>query len=451
MPYRKKYRRTPRVTFSGYKRRFAGKRKRTYTKPRTYKRRRTSMNTYVKGFGGYSMKGKMMLGTSPPIVKNHSGGFIINHREYIGDVNSSQAFQAMQLPINPGINTMFPWLSTIAQNFEEWVPRGILLEFKTTSSDSVVSTNANAGLGSVVMATEYNVYNGVFGNKQQMENYENATSCKPSCSMLHMVECAKNKSVLGEYFVRTGPVPSTQDQRFYDLGIFQLGVVGMQSNGTAVGELWVTYEIELRKPRILVGVAGQDDGTTNFDHFRILPAGTILPATPFGTITTGLLFPTTQSTLGGAIARGAVAAAVCTASPTTATGNNFNGGVPILDGNGNPTGLLGAAAANTYYLPPGVTKGNFMVVYIAVFGVEGTLTANTGTMNNAVALNLNNNNTTDGEFNLTSAANTSSRVMSVDYFTVSKGNATFRLTFTGTATTPTYADFYVCQLPDPIN
>lgn len=116
-------RRTPRrysnaMEISGY-----GKyRKRRSTKKRSYKGRRRS----IRGYGDYSGGGSTFAqGTSPPQVRNSKGGFVIRHREYIQDIQSSQAFVGVAGYINPGNSALFPWLSQVALNFEEWVPRGI--------------------------------------------------------------------------------------------------------------------------------------------------------------------------------------------------------------------------------------------------------------------------------------------------------------------------------------
>jgi len=86
------------------------------------------------------------------------------------------------------------------------------------------------------MATEYNVYNPLFASKQQMENYEWATSCKPSLSMLHEIETARKETPVHTMYV-TGANNLTQlgttvgDARLYFLGLFALAVTGMQSQG----------------------------------------------------------------------------------------------------------------------------------------------------------------------------------------------------------------------------
>lgn len=420
------------------------------------------MGAYRKG--GRTRGGTRVLGGNPPTVQNSSGGFIIRHREFIGDLNTSQAFVNNSLPLNPGIQATFPWLAEVAANFEEWVPRGIVFEFKSTSSDAVVSTNANAALGTVIMATEYNPYNGSFANKQQMENYEWAKSCKPSQSMLHGVECSPKHNTQRSYFVRTQSVPTGQDIRLYDLGAFQIATVGMQSNGAACGELWISYEIELRKPRIQVGVAGDDDGNSNFDHIQVLTAtnGTaITPAAPFGTSTTIPLYPTSQSTLGGMAAGGQVTAASFAPQQLSPTKNNFAGGVAVLTGATQvadpgsqtlsvPTGTLGAAFANTYYFPPGVSGGNFMLQYDAVYGTGGASWTPVFSFTNCGAAALLSTNTVAHVANTSSVVSTTA--MTTCFIKIFGPNASVTITgSTGAYANPTYADLYVVQIPNPVN
>lgn len=124
----------------------------------------------LSGYGDYHSAGGINLGDQVPIVKNTNVGTIIRHREYIGDLQASAGFVSTAHKINPANGELFPWLAGIARNYEQWVPRGIVMEYKTMSSDVVVNvTSGSPGLGTVIMATDYNVYNPPFASKQQME------------------------------------------------------------------------------------------------------------------------------------------------------------------------------------------------------------------------------------------------------------------------------------------
>jgi len=180
---------------------------------------------------------------------------VICHREYLGDVTGSVSFSSTSYSLNPGIGSTFPWLCNVAENFEEYRIHGMIFEFRSTSSEY---NTTNPSLGAVVMATQYNANSSAFTSKQQMENYEFAVSCKPSVSMVHGIECARAQSVVDELYVRTGSV-GTQDLRLYDLGTFNIATVGMASAYT-VGELWVSYCVELLKPRIPGSIGGTPYG-----------------------------------------------------------------------------------------------------------------------------------------------------------------------------------------------
>lgn len=224
----------------------------------------------IKGFGEYKIGSNTILGggMSPPMITNSvsNGAVILRHREYIRDIQSSQDFSNLVFPLNPGIQSTFPWLAQIAPSFEQYRFRGIVFEFKSNSADVVLSGAASTALGTVVMATQYDALDPPFDNKFEMSNWEFTTSQKPSRSFMHPVECAKSQTPLTMLYIRTGDPPGNSDLRLYDLGNFNIAVVGMQNvageNETStIGELWVSYEVEFYKPKL------EEDATTEYAHW----------------------------------------------------------------------------------------------------------------------------------------------------------------------------------------
>lgn len=211
-----------------------------------------TLASFITGQGDYTVSSNTLCqgGLSPPVMlaSKNSGSVILRHREFIADVIGSIPFSLRKYDINAGLPSTFPWLSSIASNFEEYRVHGMVFEFKSTSSDSVLSSSANSALGTVVMATQYNSLLGDFPDKKTMENYEFANSSKPSVSFFHPVECKSELNPLHELYVRTSNAYKG-DQRLYDLGSFQIAVSGQQANGGTIGELWCTFEIELFKPK----------------------------------------------------------------------------------------------------------------------------------------------------------------------------------------------------------
>ena len=204
-------------------------------------------------------------GDSPPQFNNngHFRTTTVRHREYIGDIYSSTGFNINGYNINPGLGSTFPWLSSVAGNYECYRLKGMLFEFKSMSSNALTSTNT--ALGTVIMATQYNAADASFVSKQQMENYEFAQSCKPAESMCHYIECAKNTAPLSELYIRNGTVPQGQTQQIYDIGKFFIATTGMQAANVNIGELWVTYEVDLLKPKLIQGQYG--DGINYYNGY----------------------------------------------------------------------------------------------------------------------------------------------------------------------------------------
>lgn len=211
----------------------------------------------ASGYGDYvikknSLMGMIDLGTSPPRVMNTNKGeaTIINHREYLGDLLSGTgeptAFKLQTWTLNPGNSSLFPFLGTIAQKFQEYELRGCLFELKTLSSDYAAALS----LGSMFMAADYNVLGPAPISKQQLENMEYASSSKPSCSMIMPIECDPRNDVATHLYVASDGDYQGGDKRLFDLCNVYIGTQGIPSEETPVAEIWVTYEVALFKPII---------------------------------------------------------------------------------------------------------------------------------------------------------------------------------------------------------
>lgn len=400
-------------------------------------------------------------GTDPPKMQMGKGGMVVSHREYIQDISSSVPFIGENFPLNPGIQQTFPWLSQIADNFEEWIPEAIIFEYKTTSSNTVVNvTNSNPGLGTVVVATQYNSLNRDFGNKQQMENYENAVSVDPSRSVVHAIECAKGQTPVQPLYVRTGPLAasatSSNDLRFYDHGVTTIATVGQQTNNFVIGELWVSYRIRFLKPRLQTGIGNNERGV--IDHFIIAAGasavapfqGTFNPTRPFGNNMQVLAPPAQGSTLGGVIC--ADFAVTVIAQQSVAFPPSLGGPKPfpifrIQGGVVSPTQV--PATQQTYYFPPGITKGIFQCCYTAVYTVAGAtanqvITANPDTNGCQIVSKLGNGTVAKWVNDATTTTLTDGALFYIEVLT---NYANFSMTGTDGMSTISSADFTVIQMP----
>jgi hypothetical protein len=236
----------------------------------------------VTGFGDYKVSSNTLLTAMDrlPSFKNTNSGTRITHREYLFDVITSDVkggFKNTSIPIQPALSTSFPWLAASAENYQEYQLNGVVYEFKSNSYDALSSTNTASG--TVVMATNYNVLEPEYPNKFQMEQSQFCSSCKPSVDLMHPIECNKVETPSHVLYTRSGPI-TTGDARLYDWGKFQIATVGMQGASTNIGELWVTYDITLLKPRL--------SGTTDVHDHYILPVPGFVPGGTvyFGSVTT---------------------------------------------------------------------------------------------------------------------------------------------------------------------
>lgn len=241
----------------------------------------------VTGYGAYSRIGRGgMQGTQAPSIRNGSldgGSIIISHKEYIGDVTSgpnvaSVPFKIDTFRINPGDEKTFPWLSQLAKNFQQYRLRGLCFHYKSMSADALNSTNT--ALGQVILSTNYDATQQDPTSKNEMENMEYAQSIKPSQSTTHFIECAKSQSTLTELYVNENPTSQAGDTRFYDFGKFHIATNGMQASNVNLGELWVSYEVQLYKPQ-LWDALGKD--VNIFGWSSTDPNVEITDTTPLGT------------------------------------------------------------------------------------------------------------------------------------------------------------------------
>lgn len=191
-------------------------------------------------------------------VPDESGSLIVKHREYIGDIFAPPVatvsdFSVQAFPINPGLEQTFPWLSQIAQNYEEYELVQCVFEFVSTVQDI---NSSNGQVGTIITATQYNPSEGNFTDKPAMAAYAHAVSGKSTDNQTHGVECDPQKLSGSEgKYIRANPVLVGEDLKTYDHGRFQLATHNIPSamaSGT-LGELYVNYCVKLRKPKFFTG------------------------------------------------------------------------------------------------------------------------------------------------------------------------------------------------------
>ncbi|QMW68701.1 capsid protein [Crucivirus-195] len=244
----------------------------------------------ITGTGAYTIKKNVMMdGNLPQMVNMPSGGgTIIRFQEYLGDVISggtltagSSVFDVQSYLINAANPATFPFLSQIASNYEQYEIEGMIFQFRSTSANALNSTNT--ALGTVIMGTQYDVADAPFASKSEMLNHQYSVSVKPSDSTLHMIECAPNQTTTSLlYTLSSEQTPAGQDSRFYHLGRFSIATQGFQAANVVIGELHVTYQVRLLKPKLsdLLGNNFLSTYITTTGYSSALPLGSAVQLTP---------------------------------------------------------------------------------------------------------------------------------------------------------------------------
>lgn len=238
----------------------------------------------VTGMGDYQVSQNSLFpgsvnGSPPPSFSPSRHSTRLVHREFLFDVKSSIDFRTtFRSRITASNSVLFPWLASIASQFEQYQFHGLIFEYKPTSGTAVASTNP--ALGVVAMATQYNTYSPPFSSKIQLDSYEYAVSCEPSQACIAPVECDPRQNPTAIFYTDINNVVSQGDSRLSQMGWFNLITNGMQAADNTVGELWVSYDVELIKPRLELGYFGNSVLPTFFSRF-VFPDNVYSPSAPF--------------------------------------------------------------------------------------------------------------------------------------------------------------------------
>lgn len=217
----------------------------------------------VSGSGAYMMgghprvnslfkngdSGKMASGNALSIPKMHDSGnsIRVSHREYIMDIlapSDGEQFNPMVFSVNPGDPAVFPYLSGMAQLFEQYKFHGLVFEFVSTTSPY----NSSPAMGYVMAAAQYNVLQAPFQSPIELENSTDSIMARPDNCIMYGVECATQS--YNYYYVENNR-NVVIDPATYNFMNFTLATKGLPATylpGSVLGQLWVSFDIELLQP-----------------------------------------------------------------------------------------------------------------------------------------------------------------------------------------------------------
>lgn len=192
--------------------------------------------TYVRRFSAPSRRPAKSAGRI---------GIVIKHREKFADVSASTDFTVQYFgDINPGCDSMFPWLSNEIKNWEKFKFRSLRFSYEHWSA-------TNRG-GAIYQAIDYNPSDPPPTTSSGIAAYFNSVVCSPSqdATCVYTAPALDRKELhLNRY--TQGPILSIPDKTSindYSAGKFVLATLAIDTPtgyASIIGELWVEYEVEL--------------------------------------------------------------------------------------------------------------------------------------------------------------------------------------------------------------
>jgi hypothetical protein len=254
------------------------------------------------GSGDYSVGSNTVVqranGSIPSMHKSDQS-IVVRHKEFLGEIRGSTEFTIRRtLSINPGLEETFPWASTVAGRFQEYRIKGMVYHYVPTSGTAISSSSA--ALGTVMIQTSYRASDTPPSSKSEMLNEYWASEGRACDDFCHPIECDPKENPYNLHYIRSGAITDGTDQLLYDLGTTWVATSGMQSDDQIIGDLWVTYEIELKKPVIsapaisrnsvsayqIADVSGSITGATLFNGVLTRGAGSADDYTLVGNVLT---------------------------------------------------------------------------------------------------------------------------------------------------------------------
>jgi hypothetical protein len=180
-----------------------------------------------------------------PMFSKGVHGNRVQHREFVKFLVAPTVpadFSCEAQPLSLTNSALFPWLTGIASHYQRFRVHGMVFYFRSTSTDYLNS-------GTVALTVNYNATEEKYTNMPAVLNSMFAASAKPSVSFCAPVECDPRAMPDGYYVRHERSTTGTTDTRMSTVGLLNIVTQGLTlPASTVLGELWVTYDVELISP-----------------------------------------------------------------------------------------------------------------------------------------------------------------------------------------------------------
>jgi hypothetical protein len=196
----------------------------------------------------------------PIIIRNSDDSVTIKHRELVAKVSGTANYTSSTISINPGLSSVFPWLSSQTTGWEKYRFNSLRASFVTRTGSATV--------GTMMMVPDYDAADLPPPNDIAASTYHGASDDAPWKDQEVNFDMKRSK----ELFIRYGPLVANLDVKTYDFANLFL----ITTDGAAVtwGRVYLEYSVTLYNSQFIqaTGTGAAAQGTV----------GTT-PALPFGT------------------------------------------------------------------------------------------------------------------------------------------------------------------------
>ncbi len=196
-----------------------------------------------------------------PQIASNGNTTRISHSEFFASVTSAGTdFAVSSYPCNPGVASMFPWLSQVACRYETYKFRRLQFEYHTRAATSQV--------GTIGLVFDFDAEDSAPTSQMMALSYHDKCADSPwkdQCVQLDLVQGDR----LPVRYTRAGSPSSDYDIKTYDIGNLHVFVDGVAAS-TNLGLLEVRYVVDLYTPQIQDPVGGRFYSSAGLDATHLI-------------------------------------------------------------------------------------------------------------------------------------------------------------------------------------
>jgi len=192
--------------------------------------------------------------TSAPTITKSAKSQRVTHRELINaSVNGTTSYTIVgSYPLQPGLATTFPWLSTIATSYEQFRFHKLIFHY--------VPFVATSTSGTTMLMADYNASDAVPTTETQFMDHPGATSAAVWEHISFRCSLSDLHALGPRRYIRN--CATAGDIKTFDCGNFYIASDNCAS-AISSGKLYVEYDVELFTPQLVPSLALTPRNTSN--------------------------------------------------------------------------------------------------------------------------------------------------------------------------------------------